>query len=406
MTSTSTYSEPRKPENAPPPPQSTIPAEVNNLPERQPPLSDKCWLHGKKVGQGQVWVIAHRAALAQIEAHAHSNLHSELGGALLGKAYRYQKIVFVEVMTAIPVVSDDHGPIHFTFSADAWPKIQQDRNEHYPDLEIVGWFHTHPGLGVFYSSDDVVVHSAAFTLPWHVGLVIDPIRKEAAFFGWDQGKLAPLSGFYELIEGEGEQPAVDWRAVETAVWHDRYEEEFYNEDGLSSYHTAADSAQVTALSNYTTVAMAVGVMGLVLSLVLLFGWVWPLRQQVNQLQSVTMLMAEQVVENTAVCPNPTLRILTPLNGSQAKVGDSVTFVGTATHTDTNRFQIAVRPINVAAEWTVEDDLRRDVSFGRLGAWDTTENGAATYEVRLTAVNRDNVALTNAPVCTIEIELTN
>jgi proteasome lid subunit RPN8/RPN11 len=296
MTSTSTYSEPRKPENAPPPPpQSTIPAEVNNLPERQPPLSDKCWLHGKKVGQGQVWVIAHRAALAQIEAHAHSNLHSELGGALLGKAYRYQKIVFVEVMAAIPVVSDDHGPIHFTFSADAWPKIQQDRNEHYPDLEIVGWFHTHPGLGVFYSSDDVVVHSAAFTLPWHVGLVIDPIRKEAAFFGWDQGKLAPLSGFYELIEGEGEQPVVDWRAVETAVWHDRYEEEFYNEDGLSSYHKAADSTQVTALSNYTTVAMAVGVMGLVLSLVLLFGWVWPLRQQVNQLQSVTMLMVEQVV---------------------------------------------------------------------------------------------------------------
>jgi proteasome lid subunit RPN8/RPN11 len=407
MTSTSTYSEPRKPETAtPPPPQPTIPAEVQNLPERQPPLSDKCWLHGKKGGQGQVWLIAHRAALSQIDEHAHSNLQSELGGALLGKAYRYQKIVFVEVMAAIPVVSNDRGPIHFTFSADAWPKIQQDRNEHYPDLEIVGWFHTHPGLGVFYSSDDVVVHSAAFTLPWHVGLVVDPIHKEAAFFGWEQGSLAPLSGFYELIEEQAGQPAVDWRAVETAVWHHRHEEEFYNEDRLSSHQPSSTSTPVTALSNVTILAIAVAIMGLVLSLALLLGWVWPLRQQVNNLEGVTLLLAEQVVENTAVCPNPAIRVLTPINGSQATIGDNVTFVGTATHADTNRFQLAVRPINVGAEWTLVNELRRDVSFGRLGLWDTTENRAATYEVRLTAVNRDNTILATAPVCTIEIELTN
>lgn len=407
MTSTSTYSEPRQPETAtPPPPQPTIPAEVQNLPERQPPLSDKCWLHGKKVGQEQVWVIAHRAALAQIDEHAHSNLQSELGGALLGKAYRYQKIVFVEVMAAIPVVSDDRGPIHFKFSADTWPKIQQDRNAHYPDLEIVGWFHTHPGLGVFYSSDDVVVHSAAFTLPWHVGLVVDPIRKEAAFFGWEQGSLTPLAGFYELIEEQAGQPAVDWQAVETAVWHDRYEEEFYNEHELSSHHPASASTHLNALSNHTMLAMAVGVMGLVLSLILLFGWVWPLRQQVNNLEGVTLLLADQVAENSTVCPNPALRILTPLTDSRATTGDSVTFIGTATHADTNRFHLAVRPINVEAEWTLVNELRRDVSFGRLGVWDTTENRAATYEVRLTAVNRDNIILTNAPVCTIEIELTN
>jgi hypothetical protein len=142
MTSTSTYSEPRKPEATnPTPPQPSPPDDRQSLPERQPPLSDKCWLHGAKGGQSQVWVIAHPTALAQVNEHAQSNLRSEMGGALLGKAYRYQKIVFVEVMAAIPVVSSDHGPIHFTFSAVAWPKIQQDRYDHYANLDIIGWFH-------------------------------------------------------------------------------------------------------------------------------------------------------------------------------------------------------------------------------------------------------------------------
>ena len=404
MTSTSTYSEPSQPETTPPPPptQATPSPELENLPEQQPPLSDKCWLHGKKGEPGQVWVIAHPAALAQVEEHAHSNLQSELGGALLGKVYRYQKIVFVEVMAAIPVVSDDRGPVHFTFSADAWPQIQRDRNEHYPDLDIVGWFHTHPGLGVFYSSDDVVVHSAAFTLPWHVGLVVDPIRKEAAFFGWVKGILTPLSGFYELIEEPENQPTVDWRVVETAVWHDRYEEEFYQDTQTPLPYATTPPEP----SSYTTVAMAVGLMGLVLSLVLLFGWVWPLSQKVQTLEGATLMLADEVAANTAVCPSATLRILTPLTGSRARVGDVIALLGTATHPETNRFQLMVRPVNVEAGWLEIDTLWRDVSFGRLGTWDTSEKEPATYEVQLTAVNRDKIPLGNSPVCTIEIELTN
>ena len=403
MTSTSTYSEPKPSDSANiPPTQQTPSSEIQNLPERQPPLSDKCWLHGKKGETGQVWVIAHPTALAQVDEHAHSNLQSELGGALLGKAYRYQKIVFVEVMAAIPVVSHDRSAIHFTFSADAWPQIQRDRNEHYPDLDIVGWFHTHPNLGVFYSSDDVVVHSAAFTLPWHVGLVVDPIRKEAAFFGWVNAALAPFSGFYELIEGVDSQPTVDWRVVETAVWNDRYEEEFYSD----THPTLPYAAHAIEPSRYTTLAMAVGVMGLVLSLVLLFGWVWPLSQKIQTLEGATLMLADEVAANTAVCPSPTLRILTPLTGNQAKIGENITLVGTATHAETNRFQLTVRPVNVEADWAVIDDLRRDVSFGRLAVWDTSENSPATYEIRLTAVTRDNTIITNTPICTIEIELTN
>jgi hypothetical protein len=144
---------------------------------------------------------------------------------------------------------------------------------------------------------------------------------------------------------------------------------------------------------------------LVLSLVLLFGWVWPLSQRVNTLEGVALSLADQVGQNTAVCASPTLRILSPLTGSRAKVGDAVSFIGTAQHADTNRFQLAARPAAVGAAWTVIDTVSRDISLGNLALWDTTENSPATYEVRLTAVDRDNNPVANAPVCTIEIDLT-
>ena len=195
------------------------------LPFRNLPAPPAEWLlHGQVPTEGQPVVLVHQLALLQINAHSRSNLSCELGGALLGHAYRYKSGVVVEVKAALPATSDDHGPVHFTFSADSWSKLHRDRTAHYAHLDIVGWFHTHPDLGVFYSSDDVVVHSAAFTLPWHVGLVVDPVRAEASFFGWVEAALRPLAGFYEFRERQPESQ-VAWRAVPSAVWDRPYEPE-------------------------------------------------------------------------------------------------------------------------------------------------------------------------------------
>ncbi|MEZ4516534.1 MAG: Mov34/MPN/PAD-1 family protein [Chloroflexota bacterium] len=222
MTTASTSSEPitqtAEPVYAPP----SAADLIAQLPERTSPLElEGCLLHGEPVGPEEPVVIIHQTALLQANAHSLSNVDVELGGALLGHAYRHDGQVYVEVKAALPAISADHGPVHFTFSADSWSGLQQDRATHYPNLDIVGWFHTHPDLGVFYSSDDVVVHSAAFTLPWHVGLVIDPLREEASFFGWSNNRLQPLSGFYELPERQTET-IVTWRAVKSAVWDTAY----------------------------------------------------------------------------------------------------------------------------------------------------------------------------------------
>ena len=373
--------------------------EVSGLPERQPPnLAKMGWLHGRSPNNEQI-IIMRQDALRQVVDHSHSNLHVELGGALLGQAYRYQNQIYVDVVAALPAVSGSHGPVHFTFNADSWTQLQRDRSEQYPKLDIIGWFHTHPGLGVFYSGDDVVVHSAAFTLPWHVGLVVDPVGNEASFFGWHKGELAPSAGFYELLEAD--QPVVDWHMVRTSVWQESYEEHLASEQGLGPYSRSEVTNWQPTQQRW---GLIVGALGLLLSFFLLVGWVVPLTRQVNQLETLTLTLADQTLaENTIACPNPNLRILSPVAGSGVRVGDEVAVVGTAVHPEAYRYRVEVRPVG-ADLWSLVGDKRASTDLGTIATWDTSPHQPAAYEMRLTAVDRNNIRLTNSAMCLITLEL--
>jgi len=196
-------------------------------------------LHGQNPKPGQVQVAFSQEALLQIDRHSSSDLTRELGGALLGHALQQNGASLVKVLASLPVITSDHGPVHFTFTADAWALLHRDKAKQYPGLEIVGWYHTHPDLGVFYSSDDVIVHSAAFVLPWHVGLVIDPIRGEAFLAGWQQEQadsdelvLEGINGCYEILDVQ-DTSTVTWRLVQSTVWkqdsYPPYSEELSNQ---------------------------------------------------------------------------------------------------------------------------------------------------------------------------------
>jgi len=181
-------------------------------------------LHGIEPTSSQVKVVLSQLALRQIEGYSASDLKRELGGVLLGHATQSGSTTSVHVSAAIPVRSDDHGPVHFTFNADAWAQLHLDRAERYPQLDVVGWYHTHPDLGVFYSADDIVVHSAAFVLPWQVGMVLDPVRSEICLVGWSKNEgggqerdLAGLPGYYEQLDQQNSS-VVSWHFTRASVW--------------------------------------------------------------------------------------------------------------------------------------------------------------------------------------------
>ena len=83
-----------------------------------------------------------------------------------------------------------------TFTHETWAHINAVREERYPELRIVGWFHTHPGYGVFLSGYDLFIHRNFFNLPWQLAYVIDPVGGEAGFFGWRGEDITRLPGYY------------------------------------------------------------------------------------------------------------------------------------------------------------------------------------------------------------------
>ncbi|MFO7664526.1 MAG: Mov34/MPN/PAD-1 family protein [Chloroflexota bacterium] len=406
MTSASTSSEKVGGNNAPTEPtgnqnDSHLDA-LAGLPFRDIPAPLEAWLmHGETPVNGEPIVLMHQLAVLQVEAHSRSNLDCELGGALLGHAYRYNSGVVVEVKAALPALNADHGPVHFTFAADSWPKLQQDRATHYANLDIIGWFHTHPDLGVFYSSDDVIVHSAAFTLPWHVGLVVDPIRQEAAFFGWVGGKLASLPGFYELPERQPESQ-VPWHAVASAVWDRPYEAAIHGQE----------ASQVVLARNTRPrfsgreLSLAASAAALLLSFFLIFGAVLPLTRRVNLLETTVLSLAQTALSysNALTCPDPQLRIITPLTGQAFLAGDDIEMVGTAAYPDARRYQIDLRADGTEL-WMPVERLNRSTRLGHLASWDSTGYVPGSYEVRLTAVDLNNIRLAGSSPCQISVHLT-
>lgn len=378
-----------------------------HLPARLSSLPASAILHGDPLPPGQVIVLNTQTSLEQIRAHSVSNLQSELGGVLLGRAYRQDDGLIVEVQAAIPAVTADSGPVHFTFTADAWSQIHKDKEAQYPDLDIVGWFHTHPGLQVFYSSDDVVVHTAAFRMPWHVGLVVDPLNSEACYFGWVDGELAPLAGFYELADQQA-QSAVPWRVVKTEVWRESETEAFYAAQAADGHVHPAFREPADWLDYLPTkmqAALAAGVIGFLLSLILLFGWAIPQTRRANQMESVLLTLAQETDLNAAACPDPRLRILTPVSGYRFPAGSEIVFVGTAVAPGAARYQLETRFLG-QMEWQPTDSLGRDTKLGKLGSWNTKEALPGQYEAQLTAVDRNGIRLKTATPCRIILELSN
>lgn len=378
--------------------------EIDSLPER--PLTDltaNAHLHGLQPAENQVVVSHRQQALSQVRAHSITNLRSELGGVLLGHAYRNGERLMVEVIAALPARNDDHGPIHFTFTADAWSQIHHDRTAQYPNLEIVGWFHTHPGLGVFYSSDDVVVHTAAFTLPWHVGLVVDPLGNHASYFGWQDGILAPIAGYYEQLDSQP-TPVAPWRVTKTEVWHNRETEQFY-----ASYEGRGENAGESLVSYglnrpfLLPNTVTLGILGFVIGFFLLIGWVVALNRQVNHLESVIASLAGETSLNALSCADAQLRILAPVTQSLFSAGQDVAIFGTAVQPEAARYQIEYRPAG-SDLWELVGVQRRQTDLGLLTTWDTTGLAAGAYDLRLTAVDRQNIPLPGMASCQIAVEL--
>lgn len=81
------------------------------------------------------------------------------------------------------------------FSSRSWQHARRVARTRYPDRVILGWYHTHPGLGLDLSSEERDVHGAIFPEHWQILYVVDPVSRDRNFYRKIEGKLQPAQGF-------------------------------------------------------------------------------------------------------------------------------------------------------------------------------------------------------------------
>jgi proteasome lid subunit RPN8/RPN11 len=150
--------------------------------------------------EDQIPVFVAESVMRAIERHAASQKDKEIGGVLLGGFFRSDEGSFVEVTDSIEAKGAEGTDVSLTFTHDTWEQINADQSRRAPESEIVGWYHSHPALGVFMSKEDEFIHASYFADPWHVALVVDPTYHNWGCFKWRDGALERTGGFYVFGE--------------------------------------------------------------------------------------------------------------------------------------------------------------------------------------------------------------
>jgi proteasome lid subunit RPN8/RPN11 len=151
----------------------------------------------------RVTVLVSREVCEALIQHCRdSNRHGrEVGGVLAG--YKHDlapdgqagKTSLVIATDIIPVPSTDASGAHVRLDAEVWVSVNDRFDATYtPQGKVrLGWYHTHPTQGIFFSNLDLDAHTV-FTSPHQFALVVDPRTMDAGLFFWEDYGQRRLAG--------------------------------------------------------------------------------------------------------------------------------------------------------------------------------------------------------------------
>lgn len=126
-----------------------------------------------------------QSLIDKIEAHAARYSRTEVFGLLLGRPMILEderlRTIIEDFIPAEAFVASDACYVEVSVTElmrmhDACEPQMAARG-----LRVAGWFHTHPGHGIFMSGTDRENHRM-YTQQWQVALVVDPQRRTWGFF--------------------------------------------------------------------------------------------------------------------------------------------------------------------------------------------------------------------------------
>jgi proteasome lid subunit RPN8/RPN11 len=128
---------------------------------------------------------------AVIYRHVFENADREVGGVLIGRMAADGGLPLLT--GAIPAISADERRATLTFTQEAWAHVHRVLESEFPaEEQIVGWYHSHPGFGIFLSGHDLFIHENFFNAPSQIAVVVDPHARLEGVFAWREGELGAL----------------------------------------------------------------------------------------------------------------------------------------------------------------------------------------------------------------------
>ena len=149
-------------------------------------------------------IFVTQKAMVNACAFASSDLSNEVGGWLIWNWRQDKKsgVEFIVVDNILPAKHTRKRNAFLTFTHDSQVALLNNLENYFPGKLLVGWFHTHPRMGIFFSNMDTWLHENFFREYWQVALVIEPVSSQGGFFVQKaDGKLdrTHYYGFYELL---------------------------------------------------------------------------------------------------------------------------------------------------------------------------------------------------------------
>jgi proteasome lid subunit RPN8/RPN11 len=140
--------------------------------------------------------------IRDIRKHARTSMTEEICGVLIGTLGEGTATIHASVAGA----NAAQGGAHVTFTQDTWEHIYSIKDRDYPNDRILGWYHSHPGFGVFLSEHDTFIQRNFFSAKHQVAWVFDPHSDEEGCFGWNGERIERLANF-AIIDGRGGEVA-------------------------------------------------------------------------------------------------------------------------------------------------------------------------------------------------------
>jgi proteasome lid subunit RPN8/RPN11 len=117
----------------------------------------------------------------------------EQAGVLVGHPFVTfdGKTVFVIITAAVSIQPRHAAAAHVVITPEASIQARRHIEREYPGLRPVGWYHSHPGLGIFLSVADSQITHSIYDADWHLAMVLDPQTGKWGIFRGSQEEKLP-----------------------------------------------------------------------------------------------------------------------------------------------------------------------------------------------------------------------